>query len=189
MRRVARQIGRAFDGLISAINAVGTVWIFVLMLLINSDVFMRYLFNEPLNGVPLIISMSIVGIVFLQLPDALKNGRFIRNDALIGRMLEERPAVGHVMETVYNLAGFAFMTVVAWYVWPLLLQNWSQNTYAGTEGDFTLPVWPFILLVIIGSVCCSVQYLRQTWRDLRYLGGDRTVAERAGAIDERESGL
>jgi TRAP-type mannitol/chloroaromatic compound transport system permease small subunit len=189
MRGLAQQIGRVFDGLISAINAVGTAWIFVLMLLINSDVFMRYLFNAPLNGVPLAISMSIVGIVFLQLPDALRNGRFIRNDALIGRMLEERPVIGHVMETVYNLAGFVFMSVLAWYVWPLLVLNWRQDNYAGTEGEFTLPVWPFLLLTMIGAVCCAVQYLRQTRRDLRYLGGDRSAAERVAAQGEEGSGL
>jgi TRAP-type mannitol/chloroaromatic compound transport system permease small subunit len=177
MGSAGQWLGRLFDGVISAINAVGTAWIFVIMLLINADVFMRYLFNEPLNGVPLIISMSIIGIVFLQLPDALRNGRFIRNDALLGRMLTGRPRIGHWMETVYNFAGFVFMAVLAIYVWPLLVQNWAQSTYAGTEGDFTLPVWPLELLALIGAVCTSLQYLRQMWRDIRYLRGDLGAAE------------
>jgi len=177
-------LGRLFNWLISSINAVGTVWILFLMVLINSDVFMRYFFNAPVNGVPLIISMSIVGIVFLQLPDALRSGRFIRNDALLGRMLEEKPKIGHAMETVYNLAGAAFMAVLAWYEWPLLEQNWVQGTYTGTEGDFTLPVWPLLLIVMIGSICCGVQYLRQTWRDIRYLRGDVSAAEHVSQEEE-----
>lgn len=184
MASAAVWLGRLFSGLISVINAVGTVWIFFLMVMINADVFMRYLFNEPLNGVPLIISMSIVGIVFLQLPDALRNGRFIRNDALLGRMLEERPKIGHAMETVYNFAGAAFMAVLTWYEWPLLEQNWTQGTYAGTQGDFTLPVWPLILLILIGSICCGLQYLRLVWRDIRYLCGNTSVAEHVSQEEE-----
>jgi TRAP-type mannitol/chloroaromatic compound transport system permease small subunit len=169
--------GRLFDMVISGINAVGTMWIFVLMVLINSDVFMRYVFNAPLTGVPLIISMSIIGIVFLQLPDALRNGRFIRNNALLSRMLEQHPKVGHWMETAYNFAGFVFMAILSWYEWPFLADNWKEGTYAGNEGDFTLPVWPLTLMVVVGAICCGLQYLRQMWRDIRYLRGDASAAE------------
>ncbi len=189
MVRAGKWLGRLFDGLISMINAVGTAWIFFLMLLINADVFMRYVFNAPLNGVPLIISMSIVCIVFLQLPDALRNGRFIRNDALLGRMLEQHPKIGHSMETVYNAAGFVFMVVLIWYEWPLLRQNWVQNTYNGTQGEFTLPVWPLLLIVMIGAVCCGLEYLRRTWRDVRYLCGDTSAAEPVRLIEHEGDGL
>jgi len=176
-------VARLFDGLIAAINAVGTVWIFVLMLLINADVFMRFLFNAPLLGVPLVISMSIIGIVFLQLPDALRNGRFIRNDALLGRMLTHRPKIGHAMETVYNFAGFVFMALLVWYEWPFMVRNWTEKTYAGNEGDFILPVWPLTLMVLIGSACCGIQYLRHMARDIRYLAGDKGAAEHLRPIE------
>lgn len=179
-------VRRSFDGFVAAINAVGTAWIFVLMILINSDVFMRFLFNAPVMGVPLIISMSIIGIVFLQLPDALRNGRFIRNDALIAKMIVRRPKVGHTLEAIYNFAGFLFMAVLVWYEWPFLVRNWESNTYAGNEGDFTLPVWPLTLTVVIGSVGCGIQYLRHMWRDIRYLSGDASAAEHVTLGGETE---
>jgi TRAP-type mannitol/chloroaromatic compound transport system permease small subunit len=179
-------IGRAFDALVSGINAVGTVWIFVLMVLINSDVFMRFLFNAPVMGVPLIISMSIIGIVFLQLPDALRNGRFIRNDGLIAVLLERRPNLGQTLEAIYNFAGFLFMAVLVWYEWPFLVKNWVSKTYAGNEGDFILPVWPLTLMVVIGSVCCGIQYLRHMCRNIRYLSGDKSAAEHIRAGEETE---
>jgi TRAP-type mannitol/chloroaromatic compound transport system permease small subunit len=177
---------RGFEGLVAAINAVGTVWIFILMVLINTDVFMRFLFNAPVLGVPLIISMSIIGIVFLQLPDALRNDRFIRNDALLSRMLERQPKVGHSMELVYNLAGALFMALLVWYEWPFLVSNWVENTYAGNEGDFTVPVWPLTLMVLIGAACCGIQYLRRAWRDVRYLSGDLSAAEHLTPAGEEE---
>jgi len=166
-----------FDAFVSIFNAIGTAWIFVLMILINADVFMRFLFNAPVAGVPLVISMSIIGIVFLQLPDALRNGRFIRNDALIGRLLQRRPQIGHAMEAVYNFAGAVFMAILVWYEWPFFVKNWTQNIYAGNEGDFILPVWPLTLMVLIGGTCCGIQYLLHMWRDFRYLAGDKSAAE------------
>ena len=175
---------RVFEGFIAAINAVGTVWIFILMVLINTDVFMRFLFNAPVLGVPLIISMSIIGIVFLQLPDALRNGRFIRNDAVLGRMLEHRPKIGNAMEMVYNFAGALFMAILVWYEWPFLVRNWQENTYAGNEGDFILPVWPLTLVVLIGAACCGIQYLRHMWGNIRYLSGDTAAAEHLGLVEE-----
>ena len=45
-----------FDGLVSALNAIGTGWIFVIMVLINSDVWSRALFNRPISGIPGIFS-------------------------------------------------------------------------------------------------------------------------------------
>ena len=177
MGTAGRILGRVFDGLISAINAIGTAWIFVIMLLINADVFMRFLFNAPVMGVPLVISMSIIGIVFLQLSDALRNGRFIRNDALLGRMLRDRPKIGHAMEAVYNFGGAVFMALLVWYEWPFLVRNWNENVYAGNEGDFMLPVWPLTRMVVIGSACCGLQYLRHMARNIRFLAGDKSAAE------------
>ena len=51
---------------------MGTIWIFVIMILINLDVFSRFLFNAPVKGVPLAVTMLIVPIIFLQMSDALR---------------------------------------------------------------------------------------------------------------------
>ncbi len=52
---------------LSNLNSIGSVWIFVLTLLINADAFGRKLFHSPIDGVNEIVELSIVGIVFLQL--------------------------------------------------------------------------------------------------------------------------
>jgi hypothetical protein len=32
-------------------------------------------------------------------------------------------------------------------------------------------------MVLIGSACCGIQYLRHMMRDIRYLAGDQSAAE------------
>ena len=165
--------GNLFNGLVSGLNGVGTIWIFVIMALINLDVFMRYLFNSPVRGVPLAVSMSIIAIVFLQLSDALRVGRFTRSDVMIGRLLRYRPRIGHVLQTGYNALGFILMAILFWYTIPFLEKAWRSNSYAGNEGDFTVPEWPVKLVILIGSACCCIQFARHFWQDVRYLRGYR----------------
>ncbi|NQV57059.1 MAG: TRAP transporter large permease subunit [Rhodospirillales bacterium] len=157
-----------FDATISGLNAIGSAWIFVIMALINIDVFSRLLFNRPISGVPLIIEMSIIVIVFLQLAAALRRGRMTRSDVVIGRLLDNRPATGHLLQGVYHLAGFVLMILLIQYSLPLFSKAWRRGTYAGLEGDFTLPIWPIKLLIVVGAAVIMVQFLRLVRRDIQF---------------------
>ena len=156
-----------FDSVVTALNAIGTAWIFVIMLFINADVWSRAAFNLPISGIPLIIEMSIIAIVFLQLTAALRGGRLTRSDVLIGRVLKKRPQLGHSLQSIYHLAGATMMAVLYIYSEGLFLKAWRRETYAGVEGDFTLPIWPLKFLILVGSVACAIQFLRHVGLDLR----------------------
>ena len=166
-------VGRYFNVVVAGLNGIGTAWIFVIMLLINLDVFMRYLFNAPVKGVPLAVTMSIVAIVFLQMGDALRYGRFTRSDVMIGPLLTRRPRVGHSLQLFYNALGIGLMAIIFWYTIPFLIKAWTSNSYNGNEGDFTVPEWPVKAVILLGSACCCLQFVRHFWEDLRHLRGFR----------------
>ncbi len=160
-----------FDGLISVLNATGTVWIFVIMVLINSDVWSRALLNLPISGIPLIIEMSIIAIVFLQITAALRGGRLTRSDVLIGRLLKKRPQLGFSLQALYHLAGAALMVILYAFSERFFVKVWQRGTYEGVEGDFTLPNWPLKLLILIGAVICAIQFVRHIGIDFRTVRG------------------
>jgi tripartite ATP-independent transporter DctM subunit len=174
-----RALGGAFDILIMALNAAGTVWIFVIMVLINADVFARYLFNRPINGVPLVIELSIVAIVFLQLTAALREGRLTRSDVLLGRLLTKRPQLGLALQAIYHALGAALMGILFFYSVPLFEKAWRRGTYTGVEGDFTIQIWILKLLILIGVAVCGIQFLRHIGLDLQGIG----TAVRGGRRD------
>ncbi len=174
-----------FDALVSGLNAIGTAWIFVLMVLINSDVWSRAIFNRPISGIPLIIEMSIIAIVFLQITAALRGGRLTRSDVLIGRLLRNRPPLGYSLQALYHLTGAVLMVILFIYSRPFFAKAWRRNTYEGLEGDFTLPTWPLKLLILIGAVICAVQFARHVgldFRALRRLVRDREIDRGAFVI-------
>jgi len=159
-------IGSFFDKIIAILNAIGTGWIFVMMMMIVADVFFRFVFNSPIRGVPLIITMSIIAIVFLQLADALRAGRLTRSDMLIGSLLTKRPLIGYSMQGIFHLAGVFIMSVLLWYSVPFMLKAWRLNSYDGTDGEFTLPEWPVKAVIVVGAIVCAIQFLRHLLRDI-----------------------
>ena len=160
----------AFDSglgrVLSGFNSVGSVWIFVLMVVINADAFGRTFLNAPINGVPELIELSIVGIVFLQMGDALRNGRLTRSDGLFNLALTRRPALGRALGAAFDLLGAIFMGLILYGSVPLLAEAWTRDYYVGVEGWFTVPVWPVKVIIVIGCVVTLAQFLAFAWRYL-----------------------
>jgi TRAP-type mannitol/chloroaromatic compound transport system permease small subunit len=156
-----------FHRLTAAMNALGTLWIFILMVLMNVDVIGRGLFGAPLRGVTEIVSMSIVGIVFLQLADTLHIGRFTRADVLLDRLKCSQPRLASGLQALYHLVGMMLLATICWASWGPLLEAFRIGEYVGAVGDFQAPMWPIRLIVVLGSACTSLVFLFLAWADLR----------------------
>lgn len=178
----------SFEGLVSALNSVGTLWIFVLMVVINLDVIGRTAFNAPLPGVLELVSLSIVGIIFIQLGHTLRAGRLTKADALILAVQRRWPRLGHGLQALFGLAGTAVFAVLFYASYPFFLDSWASGEYAGIEGYVTYPVWPVRLIILVGSTCAGLQFLLFTWRDLMIAAG-RAAPEAEEAAAPSESAL
>jgi TRAP-type mannitol/chloroaromatic compound transport system permease small subunit len=163
----SRGPGALFAWLVVAMNAIGSIWVFVIMILVVADVAGRYVFNAPISGVPLVITMSLIGIAFMQLPDALRNNRLTRNEALLGPLLAHRPRAGHALQALFHLAGALLMALLVVYVAPMFEKAWATDSFLGARGDFIMPEWPFKLVIVVGAVVTGIQFLILAWRDLR----------------------
>lgn len=160
-----------FGLLAEGLGAIGTVWIFFLMLLINADVVGRYFFDRPLVGTIEIVSMSIVGIIYLQLGQALRYERFIRSDGLLGRLLRDRPRVGYAIQGFHHLIGAVLLGLMVYFCIPETLSAWEQSEYLGTEGVFVFYIWPIDALVTLGATVTAIQFFLHVVRDWRVAAG------------------
>ena len=160
-----------FGLLAEGLGAIGTAWIFVLMLLINADVIGRYFFNKPMVGTVEIVSMSIVGIIYLQLGQALRYERFIRSDAILGRLLLSRPRAGYAVQAFHHLVGAILLGLMVHFCIPETISAWQQSEYLGTEGVFVFYIWPIDALVTLGATVTAIQFLLHFARDVRVAAG------------------
>jgi len=147
-------IGRLFHKWVFALNSIGTLWIFAIMVLMNTDIFMRFVFGAPIDGVTEIIEMSIAGIVFLQLADAVRAGRLTRSDGLFNKIAASRPKLGHVLGLFFDLCGAIFFICILMGGIPMFIDAWVGNEYSGVDGVFTVVVWPIRLIMVVS--CISV---------------------------------
>lgn len=162
-------IGRAFSQFVALLNSAGGILIFALVVMINLDIFARFLFNSPIDGVTELVELSIVAIVFLQLGDAVRNGRLTRSDGLFAKIKASKPRVGHAMAALFDLAGAAFFaTLVAGSV-PRFVDAWERGYYAGNQGIVVIPVWPVRLIIVIGAVTVIFVFLGLVRRHLSAL--------------------
>jgi TRAP-type mannitol/chloroaromatic compound transport system permease small subunit len=150
-----------------ALNALGTLWIVVLMLLINADVIGRNLFGAPVRGVTELVALSIVGIVFLQLADTLHSGRFTRADVLLDRLKRQRPVAAARLQALFHLAGAVLMAVILWAAWRPLVESIRIREYVGAIGDFTAPVWPVRLIMLVGLAVTLITFVLLALADWR----------------------
>lgn len=164
-----RRILRALDGATQAANVAGSLLILALVVLVGIDVAGRNLFGAPLPGVPEMVTLSIVAIVFLQIPQALRAGRMTRSDALLGVLARRAPVLGRVLETLFDLAAIAVVWVILRQTWPILTRAWERGEFIGALGDFTAPVWPVKATILIGCALLIAQFAARIWR--RWSGG------------------
>lgn len=175
------RVNRAYGVITEGLNVIGTAWILALMLLINADAFLRSFFQRPINGVPEIVSLSIVGIVFLQLASALRSGALTRSDMLLGALLRRWPRLAHLLEGVFNLAGAVTLVFLLQASWPRFLTSVSRGETVGVVGRFVLPTWPIKLILVIGTVVLLLQFVILALMAFsRAFGADRQAASATG---------
>jgi TRAP-type C4-dicarboxylate transport system permease small subunit len=161
--RPSSPLGYLIDGL----NAVGSVVIAAVMVLMCADVLLRNIANQPIDGVAELVATSIVVIVFLQLPATLRQGRMSRADLFIDPLVQRRPAAGKALRALFSLVGVFACAVIAYATWPVLARAWSDAEFWGIEGVFTFPTWPMRAVVILGAGLASLQYLLLAWQDFK----------------------
>ena len=155
-----------FEGLVSGLNSLGSLWIVVLMVVINIDIAGRTALSMPLRGVPELVKLSIVAIVFIQLGHTLRSGRMTRSDGLLRIFRVRRPRLSHAMTLLFNLVGASLFALVFYASHPFFVEAWITGEYAGIQGYVSYPVWPVRLIILIGCAVAAIQYCLFAWRDL-----------------------
>jgi tripartite ATP-independent transporter DctM subunit len=158
---LGNRLAGVFAALTTAMNSLGTAWVFCLMFLICADVAGRYVFSSPIRGAAEMVGYSIITAVFLQFANTLHIGRFTRVELLIERLKARSPAAGFGLEMLFNLAGAAVFAIIVYGTYPKLVYAWETGEITGTPGDFVFIVWPFLAIIVFGAGATAVEFAIQ----------------------------
>jgi len=146
---------RLFHWLLSALNIIGAVWVFLIMLLITVDVGGRAFFNSPLFGVPEIVKISVVGLVWCMMAHTLKIGAHLRSTIL----LEHMPtSARHAVDILGCVLGALMFGLIVYSGWDQMIEAWRVGEFEG-EDPVRVPTYPIRSLVVLGAALTAIQFL------------------------------
>jgi len=173
-------LSRIDDGFGLALSVVSSAWIFGIMVLVCADILMRNFLNAPISGVAEFVALSVPACVFLQLPSTVSQRRLVRAEMVIERLETHQPRVAALFNATYGLVGvYIFWKILVW-AWPDFLDAWASGEFAGAQGAYTIPVWPFKLTLIVGTFFGLLQFAKRLMLELMTMLGPKP----AGTADK-----
>ncbi|MEP5633585.1 MAG: TRAP transporter small permease [Tateyamaria sp.] len=162
--RVFGALNIVLDKAVVSLNALGTLIIIALMVLICTDVVGRNVLATSLPGVIELAELAIVSIVFLQIADTLRSGKLMRSDALIRKISGAFPRVGLVLNIGFDVTGAVLFYFITSGAFDRFSKAWSGGFYTGNLGSFTAPTWPMELCVALGSGLMCLLFVTQAFK-------------------------
>lgn len=143
------------------LHYAAALWLFGLALVILADVLGRTLLNAPVQGTAEIVANSVVSIAFLQLCQAVREGRMLRVE-MLDALLPERAT--HAISVAGCLLGALLFAAIAVASWEPMLNAWRIGEYAGYEGSLRIPTSPVRTLLVAMAALATLNYLMMAYR-------------------------
>ena len=153
---------RLFHRLLAFLNMAGAAWVAALMFLIVVDVIGRA-FGSPLFGVPEIVKISVVGLVWCMMPHTLKIGAHLRSTILMDMMPSSGKRAVEVLSCVLGIVMFA---LIVYSGWDKMIEAWQIGEFEGEE-PMRVPTAPIRTMVFVGAALTSLQILVMLVEHLR----------------------
>jgi C4-dicarboxylate transporter DctM subunit len=151
--RAAEALKKVVVPIASKVNLIGMAALAVMMVLTSIDVILRYIFNKPLTGSLELTQFLMVVLVAFGLAYTGVNKGHITVDVLTQRLPKRGRAAVNTGDALFCLGVFALIT------WRSLV--YAQALISGHDASSTLliPLYPFVLLVALGSALICFVYL------------------------------
>lgn len=164
--RIVYKLNWCLGMAVTSMNALGTMIIIALMVLICADVVGRNLLATSLPGVIELAELGIVSLVFLQIADTLRSGQLMRSDVLINTINAKFPRLGALMNLCFDATGAVLFYFIAHGAFERFTDAWTRGFYLGNQGSFTAPTWPMELCVAVGSGLMCLLFIANAIRQI-----------------------
>lgn len=152
-----------FEVLLDRMNVLASLMIVALMLLIAADVIGRALLNMPLAGVPEIVKVAIVAIVWLQMAYALRSGAHLRSNMIFSALPRRMQQAIYALNC---LVGITVFGLIAWYAHDDVLKTFRHGIFEG-EHPVRILVWPIWLALVLGATLTMLEYGVQLFKTVK----------------------
>jgi TRAP-type C4-dicarboxylate transport system permease small subunit len=129
------------------VSTIAAIFMFAIMIIVFSDVIMRYAFNKPFSWAYDLISLYLMaGVFFLILSEAYASDAHVSVDILQQKF---PPAMIRLTEIVTCLVGITVFSLIAWLGFLRAVESFRSSDVMA--GAIPWPMWPSIGLVPFGA--------------------------------------
>ena len=144
---------KALAALEKIASTIAAFFMFAIMMIVFSDVIMRYAFNRPFSWAYDLISIYLMaGIFFLVLSEAYASNAHVSVDILQQKF---SPPVKRLSEIVTCIVGIVVFSLIAWLGFLRAIDAFKAGDVMA--GAIPWPMWPSIALVPLGAGIITVR--------------------------------
>jgi len=138
---------RALTAIEKVTSIIAACFMFAIMIIVFSDVVMRYVFNRPFSWAYDLISLYLMaGVFFLILSEAYASHAHVSVDILQQKF---PPTMIRLTEIVTCLVGISVFSLIAWLGFLRAIDSYHASDVMA--GGIPWPMWPSIGLVPFGA--------------------------------------
>lgn len=154
---------RAFFKFESALNLLGGIIIFLLVLLATTNVLGRWLFDMSVDGYIDWVEQSMAFIAFLGIAYTKRLGGHIRMDIVVSHLH------GRWLWFTELVSVLLMLLVTVVLIYGSSLHFWRAYSLGDSSLDIDLPIWPAKLVVPIALTVLALRLILQVWGYARAL--------------------
>jgi TRAP-type C4-dicarboxylate transport system permease small subunit len=143
---------RAIEGIHIFMGVLSGIAIFLITLIVVSDVALRVLFRQPIPGATETSTLLMVALVYLGLAAVQTNKRNFRMEVLIDAL---PPTPMRIVNLFTTLLAMGAIAIMAWYTSLEAIRSFASNELS--YGAINFPVYPARAVIAFGFIFLTLQ--------------------------------
>lgn len=168
--KLLTKVTAIFDRAIDSLAALASLIIIFIAVSVSTAVVMRYFLGRPIFWVVEIAGYSLLYITFLTAAWLLKKEGHVKMDLLLNRL---KPRAQSLLNMITSVISAIALLIVVWYSARATWEYFINDYYV--PGLLEPPQWAILIIIPIGSLLLSIQFLRRTYG---YLTNWRALAKK-----------
>ena len=158
----AKRITGIYNGIVNTLAILGAVIVLFMMLSISIGVMMRFFFHRSPVWLIEVSGYGMVFMTFLVAAWILREEGHVRIDLLLSRLNHRHRAV---LESITSILGAVVCLVITGYGIIVTLDHLQRGVHTAT--DLEIPWAPLLVVIPIGALALSIQFIVRAWGHLR----------------------
>ena len=163
IERISKSLESWVHPLSKVMSRIGSVFLFLMMLLTVTDVFLRKVYSKSILGTVEVSEFMLLIVIFFTLAHTeILNGH-VKVDLVMSRL---SPRAQAIVDMITQFACFVLSVLITW---STLVYSEMMRTAQERSQDLWLYVFPFIYIVALGCAVLAITLLIKTFLALARL--------------------